>query len=89
MYGTQYRDQWIETLPIAGQDGTLYLRFDGKPRIGIRAKTGTISHVSSLAGYAIRRGGGRYAFSIMANNYNAEAAAIRKLIDRIALALLQ
>ena len=64
-------------------------RFDRKPRPAIRAKMGTISHVSTLAGYALRKDGRRYAFSIMANNYNSEAAAVRKMIDRIALTLLQ
>jgi serine-type D-Ala-D-Ala carboxypeptidase/endopeptidase (penicillin-binding protein 4) len=88
MHGTSYRDAWINTLPIAGDDGTLRLRFDGIPRPGIRAKTGSISHVSSLAGYATRKSGRRYAFSIVANNYNAESLAIRKLIDRVALALI-
>ena len=89
MHGTPHRDAWIETLPIAGEDGTLYTRFDRKPRPAIRAKTGTISHVSTLSGYALRKDGRRYAFSIMANNYNSESAAIRKLIDRIALTLVQ
>jgi serine-type D-Ala-D-Ala carboxypeptidase/endopeptidase (penicillin-binding protein 4) len=89
MYGTPYRDAWVETLPIAGEDGTLYARFEQTPRRGIRAKTGTISHVSALSGYALRKDGRRYAFSIVANNYNADAATIRKLIDRMAITLIQ
>jgi D-alanyl-D-alanine carboxypeptidase/D-alanyl-D-alanine-endopeptidase (penicillin-binding protein 4) len=88
MDSTPHREAWISTLPIAGEDGTLYTRFDKRPRPQIRAKTGTITHVSSLSGYASRKDGQRYVFAIMANNYNTEAAAIRKLIDRIALALL-
>jgi serine-type D-Ala-D-Ala carboxypeptidase/endopeptidase (penicillin-binding protein 4) len=88
MHSTPHRDAWVSTLPIAGEDGTLYTRFDKTPRPQIRAKTGTISHVSSLSGYALRKDGRRYVFAIVANNYNSDAAAIRKLIDRIALALL-
>jgi D-alanyl-D-alanine carboxypeptidase/D-alanyl-D-alanine-endopeptidase (penicillin-binding protein 4) len=88
MYLTPHRDAWISTLPIAGEDGTLYGRFDKIARPRIRAKTGTISHVSSLSGYVMRKNGKRYAFAILTNNYNSEAAQIRKLIDRIALALV-
>jgi serine-type D-Ala-D-Ala carboxypeptidase/endopeptidase (penicillin-binding protein 4) len=88
MHSSPHREEWISTLPVAGEDGTLYGRFNNRPRPQIRAKTGTISHVSSLSGYASRKDGRRYIFSIVANNYNSEAAAIRKLIDRIALSLL-
>jgi D-alanyl-D-alanine carboxypeptidase/D-alanyl-D-alanine-endopeptidase (penicillin-binding protein 4) len=89
MYGTPHREAWISTLPIAGEDGTLFLRFDQRARPAIRAKTGSISHVSSLAGYAQRRNGQRYAFAIMANNYNLQTRVIRRLIDRIALAMIR
>jgi D-alanyl-D-alanine carboxypeptidase/D-alanyl-D-alanine-endopeptidase (penicillin-binding protein 4) len=89
MLGTPYREAWIDTLPVAGDDGSLRLRFDKIPRPGIRAKTGTISHVSSLSGYATRKNGRRYVFSIVANNYNAQSLVIRKLIDRLALALMR
>ena len=41
-------------LPIAGEDGTLKKRMRGTPaQINIRAKTGTLTGISSLAGYAV------------------------------------
>jgi D-alanyl-D-alanine carboxypeptidase/D-alanyl-D-alanine-endopeptidase (penicillin-binding protein 4) len=90
MYASPHREAWIETLPIGGEDGTLYNRFARTgPGSRIRAKTGSISHVSALSGYALRRNGRPYAFSILANNYNAPHAVIRKAMDALALALLQ
>lgn len=87
LHGTPHRDVWMESLPIAGVDGTLRLRFESVARPSIRAKTGSISHVSSLAGYADRRDGRRYAFAIVANNYNSVHKPVREAIDKIALAV--
>lgn len=90
MYRSPHRQVWIGTLPVGGVDGTLDKRFaaaaDGSL---IHAKTGSISHVSTLSGYALRKDGQVYGFTIMANNYNSPHAPVRKVIDRIALALLQ
>jgi serine-type D-Ala-D-Ala carboxypeptidase/endopeptidase (penicillin-binding protein 4) len=83
MYGSKHRDAWISTLPIGGRDGTLAKRF---PRAAaaqkVHAKTGSITHVNALSGYA-----GKYAFSILVNNSNREAAPVRRVIDQIALVL--
>jgi len=71
-------------LPIAGVDGSLRLRFAKTRAKGrVFAKTGTLSHVSALSGYATRRNGHRLAFSILVNNYNGSSADVRILIDRI------
>ncbi|HYP13843.1 MAG TPA: D-alanyl-D-alanine carboxypeptidase/D-alanyl-D-alanine-endopeptidase, partial [Bryobacteraceae bacterium] len=89
MHSSPHGEAWVVTLPIGGIDGTLYNRFDKKPRPDVRAKTGTISHVSALAGYLLRKDGRRYAFAIMANNYASPSADVRKLIDRIVLEFLK
>ena len=84
MERSRYRDQWIGLLPVGGEDGTLSARFQATAAAGrVRAKTGTMTHVSALSGYLDRRDGRRYAFSIFANNYHAKDAEIRGLIDRI------
>ena len=89
MYRSPHRDLWVATLPVGGVDGTLATRFSGEAAgASIRAKTGSISHVSSLSGYAFRKDGRVLAFSIIANNYNAPHTPVRRVIDRIALALL-
>jgi D-alanyl-D-alanine carboxypeptidase/D-alanyl-D-alanine-endopeptidase (penicillin-binding protein 4) len=90
VYRSPLRDQWIGLLPVAGQDGTLHARFAGTAAMGrVFAKTGTLSHVSALSGYARRKNGQMLAFSILANNYNAPASDVRAAIDRICELMLE
>jgi len=90
MYASPARDDWISLLPVAGQDGTLSARFADSPAAGrIFAKTGTVAHVSALSGYARRQDGSWLAFSILVNNYNADASAIRAVMDRICALLAE
>lgn len=90
MYRSPVRDAWVSLLPVAGLDGTLHARFTGTLAAGrIFAKTGTLSHVSALSGYARRRSGEMLAFSILVNNYNCPAAEVRAAIDRVAAMMLE
>lgn len=61
----------IAGLPVGGVTGTLNPRFDDKDeRAGrgvVRAKTGSLRDVSSLAGYLITADGSPLAFAVMAN----------------------
>jgi D-alanyl-D-alanine carboxypeptidase/D-alanyl-D-alanine-endopeptidase (penicillin-binding protein 4) len=77
--------EWIGLLPVGGEDGTLFSRFGDSPASGrIHAKTGTLSHVSALSGYAERRKGGVRTFSILVNNYNSQGSSeIRAIVDKI------
>jgi len=90
MYASKERASWMSLLPVGGQDGTLQTRFAGRPAARrIQAKTGTLAHASALSGYVESATRGTLAFSILANNYDAPAADVRALIDRIALALAE
>lgn len=54
------------SLPVAGVDGTLKKRMrDGAAHGNVRAKTGTVEGVATLAGYVTASNGHRLAFSIM------------------------
>ncbi len=56
----------IQALPIAGQDGTLKKRMRGVFTNGnVKAKTGTVTGISSLAGYCTSSNGHRLCFSII------------------------
>jgi len=84
MYDSREREPWIALLPVGGQEGTLSERFLDMPSgRRIHAKTGTLTHVSALSGYAQRRDGTWLAFSILVNNHNGGAAEVRSAIDRI------
>jgi D-alanyl-D-alanine carboxypeptidase/D-alanyl-D-alanine-endopeptidase (penicillin-binding protein 4) len=57
-------------LPIAGVDGTLKHRMRGGAAIGnVQAKTGTLSHVYTLSGFATNAAGQRLTFSLLLNRY--------------------
>ena len=90
MYWSEHRDVWASLLPVGGEDGTLSGRFGGAPAgRRIRAKTGTLSHVSALSGYAESPSRGVLVFSVMSNNYNAPSSEIRAIIDRIGVLLAE
>jgi D-alanyl-D-alanine carboxypeptidase/D-alanyl-D-alanine-endopeptidase (penicillin-binding protein 4) len=90
MYASPARDGWISLLPVGGQDGTLSERFgDGVAKGHIHAKTGTLSHVTTLSGYAERADGRWLAFSILVNNHNGQTREVRGVVDRICTLILE
>jgi D-alanyl-D-alanine carboxypeptidase/D-alanyl-D-alanine-endopeptidase (penicillin-binding protein 4) len=89
MHASKHRDNWVDLLPIGGVDGTLAERYQNRPAgKNVRAKTGTLTHVTALSGYAMQGGEPRYAFTVMVNNFNAPGSEIRKVVDKISLSLL-
>ncbi len=81
------RPYLIESLPIAGVDGTLSKRMRGTTAAGnLRAKTGTVEGVSSLAGYVINAQGHLIAFAII-NQGIARGAQARAFQDAVGILL--
>lgn len=74
--------EFVSTLPVAGEDGTLTRRLSQASRLS-RAKTGTLSGVSSLAGYAVNRRGEVLAFAVLVNGASVPASEIRDLQDEV------
>ena len=90
MYTSPYRDQYAAFLPIGAQDGTLRRRFAGNEKAKqVRAKTGTLSHVTALGGYAQSKKYGDIIFQIVANNFNQPSAEVVKTVDSLALLFTQ
>ncbi len=83
-YPTSY--EFISALPIAGVDGTLKHRMWNIAR-RVRAKTGTISGVVSLAGYVTSGDKEPLAFVIMINGSKGMGWSYKSLEDRIATVL--
>lgn len=81
---------FMESLPIAGVDGTLTNRMKGMYAEKIlRAKTGTLSGVSALAGYTKTADGEVLAFGILISHYVGSAAKARGIQDKIGNILTQ
>ncbi len=80
----------ITGLPVAGVDGSLKMRFSETGatagRGQVRAKTGTLTKVHSLAGYVRTRDGALLAFSFIVNDAKNGFAA-RVWLDRVTAAL--
>jgi len=69
----------IGALPIAGVDGTLARRLTTSPAKGrIRAKTGTLAAVTTVAGFAAVDGNRQLAFAILVNDIPPGARGIAR-----------
>lgn len=74
----------LADLPVAGGDGTLYTRYSDKSGRGwVRAKTGTLTGVSALAGTAQSNSGHLYAFGFLVNDAE-DIDAARAAEDQLA-----
>ncbi len=84
------RDPFLDTLPVAGVDGTLQNRMKGTVAEGnARAKTGSFSNARSVAGFVKTAEGELLTFAVMANNYGVAPPAIDQATDAIIVALAQ
>lgn len=84
----QYQPEFVSSLPIAGIDGTLKKRMKGTPaERSVRAKTGFLTGVVSLAGYAGRRDGAVIPFVFMYNG-SMDEGKVRRVFDELAESLV-
>lgn len=75
---------FYNSLPIAGVDGTLSSRMKNTVCFNnVRAKTGSLSGVSTLTGYVKGKSGDMLAFSILMQNFTGSAAKARAFQDKI------
>ncbi|MGJ9422131.1 D-alanyl-D-alanine carboxypeptidase/D-alanyl-D-alanine endopeptidase [Aeromicrobium sp. CF3.5] len=75
----------VDNLPLSGVSGTLDDRFDDDDAGLVRAKTGTLTGIHSLAGYALDADGRPVAFAIMADRAPRDGfAATREAIEDVA-----
>jgi D-alanyl-D-alanine carboxypeptidase/D-alanyl-D-alanine-endopeptidase (penicillin-binding protein 4) len=80
----------IASLPVGGVDGTLARRWHGRPAQGrVRAKTGTLDRVTTLAGYLAIDSEHPLGFAILANDIPpGQRASARTAADEIIDALI-
>lgn len=88
-YAQPWAAQFRDTLPVAGEDGSLSTRFKGTFAADrVEAKTGQLGEVNSLSGYAVTKRGNNVAFSLIVNHHTLGNNKAKQMIDDIVNALL-
>lgn len=81
---------FTQSFPLAGVDGTLKRRMKNTfAQNNLRAKTGTISGVSSLSGYVTTKNNHQLSFSIMIQNHVRKTYRAIYFIDQICALLAE
>ena len=76
--------EFVASLGIAARDGTMRLRMEGTDAAGrLRAKTGTLEHVTALSGYVQSLGGERFAFSVLVNDWTGRSSPVLSSVDKL------
>jgi D-alanyl-D-alanine carboxypeptidase/D-alanyl-D-alanine-endopeptidase (penicillin-binding protein 4) len=78
------------SLPVAGIDGTLSDRMKKAGMMGrIHAKTGSVTHVQTLSGYADTLGGRRLIFSFLSNNESVQDHEVHDALEGLCMAMVE
>jgi D-alanyl-D-alanine carboxypeptidase/D-alanyl-D-alanine-endopeptidase (penicillin-binding protein 4) len=81
---------YLASLPVVGEDGTLNERMKEPPLAKkIHAKTGSVTHVRTLSGYAETPGGRKLIFSFLSNNQGGKNHEVHVAIDGVCLAMVE
>jgi D-alanyl-D-alanine carboxypeptidase/D-alanyl-D-alanine-endopeptidase (penicillin-binding protein 4) len=75
--------EFLAALPIAGADGTLEERAENASS-RVRAKTGLLTRVTALSGFAQRGNGERVVFSLLVNGFRGSAEHAMDAVDGFA-----
>ena len=79
-----YFKDYFESLPVAGQSGTLRHMFLNSEANGqIFAKTGTLNKVKALAGYIKTKSGKTLTFSLLVNDYAGSVAQVKEKMEQL------
>lgn len=85
-----YHDVVLDALPIAGVRGTLRSQFVGTPaERRVFAKTGTLSHAGTLAGYAATAKHGAVIFAFQVDDWVGDPADLRDARARVLTQLVE
>jgi len=88
MYRSKYFNEFYESLPIAGIDGTIANRMKNTRAMNnVRAKTGYINAVRSLSGYVTTTDGELLTFVMIANNFLVPLKLAENIQDLVCILL--
>jgi D-alanyl-D-alanine carboxypeptidase/D-alanyl-D-alanine-endopeptidase (penicillin-binding protein 4) len=83
----RFGPEFVAALPIAAADGTLEERAEGAA-YGVRAKTGSLTRVTGVSGYAQRGDAGVVLFSVLVNGFRGGSQAAMNGVDAFLAALV-
>ncbi len=87
-HNSPYFDVYYNSLPIAGEEGTVEGMFKNSPAEGnLRAKSGTIDRVKAYTGFVKSRSGREIIFSMIANSFSCKSREARAKLERLMIAL--
>jgi D-alanyl-D-alanine carboxypeptidase/D-alanyl-D-alanine-endopeptidase (penicillin-binding protein 4) len=83
-YQRNLMPEFVSSLPIAGEDGTMRYRLGGVSEVGaVHVKTGTLDEVSAVAGYVVSRSGRVFAVSAFLNHELADRGPGVEFMDAL------
>lgn len=90
MWRGNHRQSFLESLPVAGQSGTLKSFLSGTPLEGkVQAKSGTTSRIKSYAGYIYLPNNQTLAFAVIVNNANCKPKVVQHIIESFLIDVYQ
>jgi serine-type D-Ala-D-Ala carboxypeptidase/endopeptidase (penicillin-binding protein 4) len=82
MHLSPNRDVFFNSLPLAGQTGTLTSSFKGtKLENNLRAKTGSMTRVKSMTGIFTNQTGKKVIFAVITNNFEGTQSSVSHIIE--------
>jgi D-alanyl-D-alanine carboxypeptidase/D-alanyl-D-alanine-endopeptidase (penicillin-binding protein 4) len=85
-----WADVYIDSLPVAALDGTLESRMRKTSAAGrVRAKTGSLTNVNALSGFADTLSGKHLVFSMFGNLHNLRGSEATAALDAICVAMVE
>lgn len=79
-----HQGPFLDTMPIAGVDGTIAGRMKGTPaERNARAKTGSIANARALSGFVTSADGEPIVFACIVNNFTVPQSQADAIIDRV------
>ncbi len=84
MYKSKHYNAFLQTLPVAGENGTLrgFCR-NTSLQGNVQAKSGTTSRIKSYAGYFTLPNGDKAAFAVLVNNANTKSKVVQRMIAKL------
>jgi D-alanyl-D-alanine carboxypeptidase/D-alanyl-D-alanine-endopeptidase (penicillin-binding protein 4) len=88
MYKSPLFEQFYQSIPLAGKEGTMQYYFNQTPLSGkARIKSGSMTRVRSFAGYTTTKKGTGLAFAVIVNNYSCQNATLIQLMEQLVCGL--